>query len=122
VRQSTDQAIGQDDAPKGEMAFINFREVFTMTTATGKRKAVTSEPVTHECIAARAYDLYLLRGQSDGFALNDWLIAEAELITTKPPVKKRTSRKAQTITTNESAKATPRQRKSASALAKQSRV
>jgi hypothetical protein len=104
------------------MASINFREVFTMTTATGKRKAITSEPVTHERIAARAYDLYLLRGQADGCALTDWLAAEAELTAITPPVKKRTSKKAETITTNEPVKAAPRQRKTASAPAKQPRV
>ncbi len=93
-----------------------------MTTATGKRKAITSEPVTHEHIAARAYDLYLLRGQAEGFALADWLAAEAELTTVAPPVKKRTSRKAETITTNKPVKAIPRQRKTASAPAKQPRV
>ena len=93
-----------------------------MTTATGKRKAVTSEPVTYERIAARAYDLYLLRGQTEGFALADWLTAEAELTTVAPPVKKRTSKKAETTTTNESAKATPRQRKTTSAPTKQARA
>ena len=32
-----------------------------------------------ERIAARAYELYLSRGGSDGRAVEDWLIAEREL-------------------------------------------
>ena len=93
-----------------------------MTTATAKRKAITSEPVTQERIAAHAYDLYLLRGEADGFALADWLAAEAELTTVAPPIKKRTSKKAHATTKSESAKAAPRQRKTASVPAKPTRA
>lgn len=32
-----------------------------------------------EQIRARAYELYEQRGRSDGYALDDWLSAEAEL-------------------------------------------
>jgi Protein of unknown function (DUF2934) len=93
-----------------------------MTTTTGKRKAITSEPVTYERIAARAYDLYLLRGQADGFGLTDWLAAEAELTTIAPPIKKRVSKKAAATTTNQSAQPKPRQRKTASAPTKPARA
>lgn len=34
----------------------------------------------------RAYELYLLRGQSDGHDLDDWLLAESQLIQ-KPQAK-----------------------------------
>jgi hypothetical protein len=37
--------------------------------------------VTPQEIAARAYELYLLRGAEDGHALEDWLRAERELVT-----------------------------------------
>lgn len=32
-----------------------------------------------ERIAARAYELYLARGGTDGMAMEDWLLAEREL-------------------------------------------
>jgi len=35
---------------------------------------------SHDEIATRAYELYILRGQVDGYDLNDWLAAEAELL------------------------------------------
>jgi hypothetical protein len=36
-------------------------------------------PPTQEEIARRSYELYLERGAVDGFALDDWMRAEAEL-------------------------------------------
>ena len=41
-------------------------------------EAQRGEP-THEAIAARAYELYLERGEH-GFDVDDWLRAEAELL------------------------------------------
>jgi hypothetical protein len=38
-----------------------------------------SEDIT-ERIRDRAYELYQLRGQSDGHGLDDWLLAESQLI------------------------------------------
>jgi len=35
--------------------------------------------ITHEMIAARAYELFVRRGYQHGGALEDWLSAEAEL-------------------------------------------
>ena len=43
--------------------------------ATGDTTAAADE---RERIAARAYELYLSRGASDGEAMNDWLEAERE--------------------------------------------
>jgi len=41
-----------------------------------------------ECIRRRAYALYEQRGRVDGFALDDWLQAEAEILgAQKPKVK-----------------------------------
>lgn len=37
------------------------------------------QPPSHEQIAARAFELYLLRGGGDGQEMNDWLRAEGEL-------------------------------------------
>jgi len=38
----------------------------------------------HDRIAARAYELYLSRGASDGMAVEDWLAAERELSSAPP--------------------------------------
>lgn len=40
-----------------------------------------SEPNLAEEIQRRAYELYVQRGQHDGYALDDWLKAENELRT-----------------------------------------
>jgi hypothetical protein len=56
-------------------------------TATQMQKAVRQEPaietlrrkVTDEEIRQRAYEIYLARGATPGFELNDWLDAEREL-------------------------------------------
>lgn len=47
-------------------------------------KGITAEVAakaapTHEEIAIRSYELYLLRGAADGYHEQDWLQAEAEL-------------------------------------------
>jgi DUF2934 family protein len=43
---------------------------------------------TEERIRRRAYGLYVQRGRVDGFALDDWLQAEAEILgAQKPKVK-----------------------------------
>jgi hypothetical protein len=48
-----------------------------------KKKAVLEEPEggrpTYEQIAERAYELYLARGETHGYDMDDWLRAEAEL-------------------------------------------
>lgn len=51
------------------------------------RSAVTSG----EQIAARAYQLYLARGCTEGRALDDWLQAEAELKDVSPKAEARNS-------------------------------
>ena len=45
--------------------------------------------VSPKDIAARAYEIYLDRGASDGFDREDWLRAEQELKTRRGPVCKR---------------------------------
>jgi len=45
-------------------------------------QAPTSEP-DHDAIERLAYFRYLDRGRVDGFALDDWLAAEAELTDTQ---------------------------------------
>lgn len=37
-------------------------------------------------IARRAYELYLARGSRDGYALEDWLQAEREVLSREPRV------------------------------------
>jgi hypothetical protein len=54
-----------------------------MKSTTSRREFTKpSEPRMPTCeeISARAYDLYLERGAVDGYALEDWLRAEYELI------------------------------------------
>lgn len=41
-------------------------------------------PVSAQRIERRAYELYLLRGQGQGSAIEDWLQAERELSRTNP--------------------------------------
>jgi hypothetical protein len=42
-------------------------------------KVNKTPPASHDAIAARAYELYLARGEAAGHAAEDWLKAEAEL-------------------------------------------
>jgi hypothetical protein len=42
-------------------------------------KVNKTAPASHDAIAARAYELYLARGEAAGHAGEDWLKAEAEL-------------------------------------------
>jgi len=46
--------------------------------------ATTANDYSHDRIAARAYELYLARGGSDGMAIEDWLAAERELSAAPP--------------------------------------
>lgn len=54
-----------------------------MTKAT---KHIKPSPPTHEQIAERAYQIYLINGCQDGHAQDDWLQAQYELL--KQPVRK----------------------------------
>ncbi len=57
-----------------------------MTKEPQKEPAVSAnaEPETREDrISARAYELYEERGKEDGHDLDDWLRAEAELMSSK---------------------------------------
>lgn len=53
---------------------------------------VSSRPSSSVCddpqarIAARAHELYVERGCGDGYALDDWIRAEREVISQIPPV------------------------------------
>jgi len=63
-----------------------------MTTKSKSRKPYSPKPVQQndmeERIRRRAYTLYEERGEVDGFALDDWLQAEAEILgAQKPKVK-----------------------------------
>lgn len=64
-----------------------------MTTKSKSRKPRSPKPAQpndiEESIRRRAYELYELRGREDGFALDDWLQAEAEVLKapTQPKVK-----------------------------------
>jgi len=47
--------------------------------STLRNPSVQPEPNLSDEIQRRAYELYVQRGQSDGYALDDWLRAESEL-------------------------------------------
>ncbi|MFO0698586.1 MAG: DUF2934 domain-containing protein [Nitrospira sp.] len=49
-------------------------------------KAVSSNEDLHVLTAKRAYELYSERGYRHGYALNDWLDAEREILSQIPPV------------------------------------
>ena len=55
-----------------------------MTTKSKSRKPRSPKPAQpndiEESIRRRAYELYEERGRVDGFALDDWLQAEAEIL------------------------------------------
>jgi len=56
------------------------------THKTARKDATTDQSQPHdeptfEQIQVRAYEIYIQRGQIDGFDLNDWLQAEKELKT-----------------------------------------
>jgi hypothetical protein len=62
-----------------------------MTTKSKSRKPRSPKPAPpddiEESIRRRAYELYEQRGRIDGFALDDWLLAERELLGATRPRK-----------------------------------
>jgi Protein of unknown function (DUF2934) len=55
-------------------------------SAARTRKPVSPCDEPHILIAKRAYELYSERGYRHGYALDDWLDAEREIISQIPPV------------------------------------
>ena len=61
-----------------------------MNTHKRARKDATTDQAqphyepTFEQIQVRAYEIYIRRGRTDGFDLDDWLQAEKELKTSRP--------------------------------------
>ena len=51
-----------------------------MTHVTVKLPVKLPEPVPERTIRHRAYELYVERGRTHGHAVDDWLKAEAELV------------------------------------------
>jgi len=51
----------------------------TTRLATGEPGGATPRVVNHHEIGARAYEIYLTRGEEPGYDLDDWLRAEREL-------------------------------------------
>jgi len=58
---------------------INRRTASKKTTAPRRATAPAQHGPSHDEIARRAYELFEARGRLDGFHLEDWLRAEAEL-------------------------------------------
>jgi len=54
-------------------------------TSTHTRKSVSSCDDLHALIAKRAYELYSERGYRHGYAIDDWLDAEREILSQLPP-------------------------------------
>lgn len=64
-------------------------------TQTKELEEINEEKLTHEQIEKRAYEIYLQRNGEEGHALEDWLIAEEELMRERPkresaPLKRKT--------------------------------
>ena len=70
-----------------------------MTTKSKSRKPSSPKPAQpndiEERIRRRAYELYEERGRVDGFALDDWLQAEAEILGKQKGQKVKAARGAQ---------------------------
>ena len=49
-------------------------------TVTTPSKTTPPEPMLEHAIRLRAYELYAQRGTAEGYAVQDWLQAEAELL------------------------------------------
>jgi len=45
-----------------------------------REQAADVRDAVRERVAARAYEIYVERGAADGFAFEDWLRAEAEVL------------------------------------------
>ncbi len=52
-----------------------------VTTQVDKPQGTVLSDELQECIAKRAYELYLKRGCREGCALEDWVDAEREILT-----------------------------------------
>jgi hypothetical protein len=67
-----------------------------VTAKSKSRKARSTKPTQstdiEERIRRRAYELYEERGKVDGFALDDWLQAERELLRAGSPGKAKAAR------------------------------
>jgi hypothetical protein len=54
-----------------------------MKTDIQRKRIATTDPNTNEEIRQRAYELFEARGGQDGYELEDWLRAEAEITNIK---------------------------------------
>ena len=63
----------------------------TPTTKNARREPSTDSGLgaMRDLIAQRAYEMYEQRGKFDGDDMNDWLRAEAEILSSMTPVKRR---------------------------------
>lgn len=70
---------------------VKTRQVVAVRTKTSDAAAVPSKSSVSACddlqvlIAKRAYELHVERGCRDGYALDDWLEAEREILSQIPP-------------------------------------
>lgn len=71
---------------------VKARRVGALKTKSPDAVAVSSKPSVSVCddlqllIAKRAHELFAMRGFRDGYALDDWLEAEREILSQVPPV------------------------------------
>ena len=61
-------------------------QVLTAAPAAHTRQPVSTCDDLHILIAKRAYELYGERGYRHGYAIDDWLDAEREVLSQIPPV------------------------------------
>lgn len=80
------------DAQPAQKRPVKTRQVVAARTKSPDAVAVPSKPSVSVCddlqvlIAKRAHDLYAMRGYRDGYALDDWLEAERQVLSQIPPV------------------------------------
>ena len=76
----------------GQERQMKSRRVVVRRTKSPEAVAGLSKPSVSACddvrllIAKRAYELHTMRGCRDGYALDDWLEAEREILSQIPPV------------------------------------
>lgn len=63
-----------------KIACSGYTHVKKITHHPGKGSSMELTTATREMIAKKAYERFITRGKKDGFALEDWIIAEKEVV------------------------------------------
>ena len=80
------------ETQRGKERQMKSRRVVVRRTKSPEAVTGLSKPSVSACddiqvlITKRAYELHAMRGYRDGYALDDWLAAEREILSQIPPV------------------------------------